>query len=96
MKEVVAVVFGFGMLINACLFLPQAWRIWRTKTAQGVSVLAFAGFNTLQLIGALHGYLQRDWALMTGMLASALTCGLVTALAAHYSRAGAAAKARSE
>lgn len=84
MKQLVAYVFGFGMLLNAALFVPQAVRIWRAKTAAGVSVLSFAGFNTLQLIGVLHGYLQGDHALMAGMLASALTCGSVTLLAAIY------------
>lgn len=92
MREIVALVFGFAMVLNACLFIPQAWHLWRTKSAQGVSVLSFAGFNTLQLIGVAHGYFQRDFALMTGMLASFLTCGSVTVLAAYYSRARDAAK----
>ena len=87
MKEIIAYVFGFGMLINAALFVPQAWHIWKAKTAEGISVLSFAGFNTLQLIGALHGYLQGDRALMSGMLASVLTCGSVTLLAAYFGRA---------
>jgi MtN3 and saliva related transmembrane protein len=84
MRSLVAYIFGFGMLINAALFVPQAVRIWRTKTAAGVSVMSFAGFNALQLIGALHGYLQGDHALMMGMAASVLTCGSVTLLAARY------------
>jgi MtN3 and saliva related transmembrane protein len=83
-KNIVAVVFGFGMLLNACLFVPQAWRLWKTKRAEGVSVLSFAGFNALQLIGVVHGYLQQDTALMMGMFASLLTCGSVTVLAARY------------
>jgi MtN3 and saliva related transmembrane protein len=87
MKEIVAYVFGFGMLINAALFVPQAWRIWKTKAAEGVSVLTFAGFNALQVTGVLHGYMQGDHALMTGMFASLLTCGAVTLLAAYYGRA---------
>jgi len=83
-KNIVALVFGFGMLINACLFVPQAWHLWKAKRAEGVSVLSFAGFNTLQLIGVVHGYFQQDTALMLGMLASLLTCGSVTLLAARY------------
>ena len=55
--------------------------------AQGVSVLSFAGFNALQFVGFLHGYLQGDRALMSGMLASLLTCGSATLLAAYYGRA---------
>jgi MtN3 and saliva related transmembrane protein len=86
MKDIVAIIFGFGMLINAALFVPQAWHLWKTKRADGISVLSFAGFNTLQLIGVLHGWFQQDYALMTGMFVSLLTCGSVTVLAACYSR----------
>lgn len=86
MKEAVAFVFGLGMVLNAALFVPRALHLWRTRTSQGVSILSFAGFNTLQAIGALHGYFQHDHALMVGMLASLLTCGSVTVLAALYSR----------
>ncbi|MGH8263645.1 MAG: PQ-loop domain-containing transporter [Steroidobacteraceae bacterium] len=86
MKGVVAVIFGFAMAINAALFVPQAWRLWKTKSAEGVSILAFAGFNALQLVGVLHGYFQRDRALMIGMLVSLVTCGSVTLLATRYTR----------
>jgi MtN3 and saliva related transmembrane protein len=86
MKEAVALVFGLGMILNAALFVPQAIHLWRTKTAQGVSLLSFAGFNTLQAVGALHGFFQHDHALMLGMLASLMTCGSVTVLAAWYGR----------
>jgi MtN3 and saliva related transmembrane protein len=88
MRELVAYIFGFGMLLNAGLFVPQVIHLWRTRNAQGVSILSFAGFNTLQAIGALHGYFQRDTALMVGMLASLITCGSVTGLAAYFSRKG--------
>jgi MtN3 and saliva related transmembrane protein len=86
MRETVAYIFGFGMILNAGLFVPQVIHLWRTRTSQGVSILSFAGFNTLQAIGALHGYFQHDLALMVGMLASLLTCGAVTVLAAYFSR----------
>jgi MtN3 and saliva related transmembrane protein len=85
MKDAVAFIFGLGMVLNAALFVPQAVHLWRTKTAQGVSTLSFAGFNILQAIGTLHGYFEHDYA-MIGMLASLLTCGSVTVLAARYSR----------
>ncbi|HVW70950.1 MAG TPA: PQ-loop domain-containing transporter [Steroidobacteraceae bacterium] len=84
MRELVAYVFGFAMLLNAVLFIPQALHLWRTKTAQGVSVASFAGFNALQAVGALHGYFEHDAALAVGMLASLLSCGTVTVLAARY------------
>ena len=97
MKEAVAFIFGLGMVFNAALFVPQALHLWRTKTAQGISILSFAGFNALQAVGALHGYFQHDYALMIGMVASLATCGSVTILAAHYrkGRAGHSAGSRS-
>jgi MtN3 and saliva related transmembrane protein len=84
MKQLVAWLFGAGMVANALLFIPQALAIWRKKTAEGVSVLTFAGFNAMQLIAVLHSYFQGDWYLGVGMAVSFITCGSVTVLAMIY------------
>ena len=81
MHETIAWLFGAGLTANALVFVPQALRIRRERNARGVSILTFAGFNVMQFIGTLHGYLQQDPVLMFGMLASLLTCGSVTVLA---------------
>lgn len=83
-KEIIAYLFGAGLLVNAGLFVPQAIKIFKTKSARGVSLLTFAGFNVLQFIGILHGVLQGDPYLLVGMVASFLCCGAVTALAIIY------------
>jgi MtN3 and saliva related transmembrane protein len=80
MKDLVALVFGLGMGLNALLFVPQALSIWRTGKADGVSLVTFGGFNALQALGVAHGILQKDWSLAFGMMASLLTCGSVTLL----------------
>ncbi len=82
--KVVAYIFGAGLIANAILFISQAWRIFKTKSSKGVSLLTFGGFCVLQLTGILHGYFQDDPYLMYGMLASFLTCGTVTILAVIY------------
>lgn len=84
MKDIVAMIFGFGMMLNAALFVPQALRLWRTKTASDISIPPFLGFNLLQSTGILHGWFQGDWALTLGMVASLVTCGSVTLLAIRY------------
>jgi MtN3 and saliva related transmembrane protein len=86
MKDIVAWVFGLGMAFNALLFVPQAMSIWRTGRTEGVSLVTFGGFNTLQALGVLHGILQRDWSLATGMTVSLVTCGSVTLLTLVYRR----------
>jgi len=84
MKEIVAILFGLGLMVNAALFVPQAVKIFKTKSAKDVSLLTFAGFNVLQLIGIVHGALQQDWSLIIGMTASFLACGAVTVLGLAY------------
>jgi MtN3 and saliva related transmembrane protein len=83
-KEIVAVVFGLGLLGNALLFVPQALAVWRKKSDEGISLITFGGFSVLQAIGIVHGLYQQDLSLTLGMAASLLTCGTVTALTILY------------
>jgi MtN3 and saliva related transmembrane protein len=84
MKQIVAVIFGLGLVGNALLFVPQAVALWRKKTDEGVSLVTFGGFSLLQMIGIVHGLFQHDLAITLGMAASLTTCGTVTALTVYY------------
>jgi MtN3 and saliva related transmembrane protein len=84
MKEIVTFFFGLGFIVNASLFIPQAIRIIKTKSAKNISLITFAGFNSIQLNGVLYGYYQNDLILMYGNLISFITCGTVTFLAIYY------------
>ncbi len=84
MKNIIAVIFGMGLMANAGLFVIQAIKILKSKSAKGVSTLTFAGFSILQVTGILHGYFQNDMYLLSGMAASLLACGTVTILSIIY------------
>lgn len=84
MKEIVAVIFGLGLVCNALLFVPQVLAVWRKKTDEGISLITFGGFSVLQVIGIVHGLYQHDLSLILGMSASLLSCGTVTALTVFY------------
>ena len=84
MKDFIAILFGFGLLGNAALFVPQAIALYRKKSAEGSSLLTFAGFNLLQIIAIIHGIYQHDTSLILGMIASLITCGAVTTLTLYY------------
>jgi MtN3 and saliva related transmembrane protein len=84
MKQIVAVIFGLGLLGNALLFVPQVIAVWRKKTDEGISLITFGGFSILQIIGIVHGAYQRDPSLILGMAASLLTCGTVTGLTVFH------------
>lgn len=79
-------VFGLGLFFNAALFVPQALTILRKKDAQELSLLTFGGFNVMQFFTALHGYLVKDYLLMSGFILSFVTCGMVTFLILYYRR----------
>jgi MtN3 and saliva related transmembrane protein len=84
MKQIVAVIFGLGLLCNALLFVPQVIAVWRKKTDEGISLITFGGFSVLQAIGIIHGLYQHDLSLVLGMAASLLSCGTVTVLTIFY------------
>jgi MtN3 and saliva related transmembrane protein len=83
-KQIVAVVFGLGLLGNALLFVPQVLALWRKKSDEGISLITFGGFNVLQAIAIVHGVYQHDLSLILGMVASLITCGSVTFLTLLY------------
>lgn len=72
--------FSISLLVNAALFIPQIISLLRTKSAEGVSLITFAGFNVIQLFTMLHGLYMHDYLLAGGYLLSILTCGSVTIL----------------
>jgi len=84
MKDIVAVIFGLGLIGNALLFVPQVIAVWRKKSDEGISLITFGGFSLLQAIGIVHGIYQHDMSILIGMAASLLTCGSVTALTVFY------------
>ncbi|MCG3121543.1 MAG: hypothetical protein ALAOOOJD_04677 [bacterium] len=85
-RQIIATFFGISLLINAGLFLPQAWKVWRSKSSQHISLVTFVGFHIIQTLGMLHGYYQRDFSLFWGMVINNVTCGFVTVLALKYRR----------
>jgi MtN3 and saliva related transmembrane protein len=80
----IEMVFGLGLFINAALFIPQIIKLYKTKNAQGLSLVTFAGFNFIQLFTILHGYLHKDLLLIIGYVISFIACGVVTTMIILY------------
>ena len=80
LKWFIDVVFASGLFINAMLFIPQAIKIYREKTAAGLSLITFVGFCLTQLAAVFYGYLNHDYILMFGFSLALITCGAVTIL----------------
>jgi len=76
--------FAVGLFVNACLFIPQAYRIIKSKHARDVSLVTFAGFNLINLFTFLHGIIKHDIVLASGVGLSLIFNTLVTLLIIWY------------
>jgi MtN3 and saliva related transmembrane protein len=84
MANFIEIVFSFSLVANAALFIPQAVKIYKRKSAYGVSLITFAGFNFIQLATVFHAYLAQDWILFWGYIISLIAGSTVTALIIKY------------
>lgn len=82
--EIVNIIFATGLFINAMLFIPQAWRIYRKEEARDLSMVTFIGFWMTQISAIFYGYLNHDHILMWGYVLAATTCGIVTTQIIFY------------
>lgn len=83
-EHFIELMFGLSMFTNAMLFIPQAIKIYKTKSTHGLSKITFLGFNAIQVFTMLHGYINNDYALVFGFIFSLITSGVVTFLIFYY------------
>jgi MtN3 and saliva related transmembrane protein len=76
--------FFIALVANAAVFIPQAIKLYRTKSSREVSFATFLAFNIIQLLTAAHAYLANDILLLVGSILSFITCAIVTYLAFLY------------
>jgi two-component system aerobic respiration control sensor histidine kinase ArcB len=83
-QEIINFIFGIGLFINALLFIPQAIRIFKTRSTAGVSFFTFLGFLLIQLTAVLYGLIYQDYILAGGYFLSMVTCSMVIFLIIYY------------
>jgi MtN3 and saliva related transmembrane protein len=76
--------FALALFANAALFIPQAWRIYKNRDGNGISLITFGGFFVTQLLTTLHAFVKDDMILFVGYILAMITCGSVIILALRY------------
>lgn len=76
--------FAIALLVNALLFIPQAWRIFKQKKSEEVSLITFGGFWLTQALTVFHAFINHDMILFIGYILALITCGSVIILAIKY------------
>ena len=85
-KDIVEIFFVLGLLVNAILYVPQAIRLYKLKSSEGISFITFFGFTLIQIFTTLHGYIHHDIFLMLGTVFGVLTCGTVAFQIIYYGK----------
>lgn len=83
-KDVSHSVFILLLLVNALLFLPQALRILRKKTADEISLFTYIGFWIIQFIFVIFALNNDNYWLVFAYLIGMVACGLVIALVFRF------------
>jgi len=83
-ETIIQVGFSISLIFNSVLFIPQIISMVKAKTAEGISLLTFSGFNIIQLFTLFHGVIEEDSILVYGCILSLITCGSVTLLIIYY------------
>lgn len=83
-RHIIEFLFSAALFLNTLLFIPQAVKIFKKKTAEGVSLITFVGFLFIQLAIIAYGLMTKDYLLAGGYFLSMITCGLVVIAALLY------------
>jgi len=83
-REGINLIFFFGLIFNAVLFIPQAVKLYRLKDSKEVSAITFTGFWFVNLFTFLHAYITKDYLLFWGTSLSVFLSGLVVILIIYY------------
>lgn len=58
---------GLGLLaggLTTASFVPQVWKIWKTKSAEDVSLTMFVAFCVGVCLWLTYGFIKQDWAII--------------------------------
>lgn len=79
-ENIIEICFVAGLLLNVILYIPQTMKLCHEKAteAKHLSLFMFGGFNLIQIITILHGYIKQDYLLVFGTALSLIACFAIT------------------
>ena len=76
--------FAAALFLNAILFLPQAFKIYKKSKADEISLITYIGFLITQLLTISHAATKHDYILLVGYILAFISCGLIVLLTLYY------------
>ena len=75
---------GFAAVLTTCSFIPQAWKVWRTKHTKDISLLMYALFTLGVALWLVYGILLGAWPIILANSITLLLAGTVLLLKLRF------------
>lgn len=81
----------FGILMSFGYY-PQAYKMFKTKSAENISIISFAIFSIGTLLWTIYGFYLHDWTLISGFIFGVLGAWSIFIMAIVYKKRAKLAK----
>jgi MtN3 and saliva related transmembrane protein len=75
---------GIAATLTTCSFIPQVWRVWRTRHTEDISLLMYTLFTVGVALWLTYGVLLGSWPIILANAITLLLAGTVLALKLRF------------
>ena len=84
MDYVISTAVTITGLVMSFGYYPQAWKIFRSKSGEGISLSTFSIFAVGTTIWFFYGLYKQDWVIMVSFIFGVVGAWLVLLLTLYY------------
>lgn len=70
--------------LTTCSFIPQVWRVWKTRHTEDISLLMYTLFTTGVALWLVYGILLAEWPIIIANGITLLLAGTVLLLKLRF------------
>lgn len=75
---------GIAATLTTCSFIPQVWKVWRTKHTKDISLLMYTLFTVGVALWLVYGVLLGAWPIIMANSITLLLAGTVLVLKLRF------------
>lgn len=75
---------GIAATLTTCSFIPQVWRVWRTRHTEDISLLMYTLFTVGVALWLAYGILLGSWPIILANAITLLLAGTVLVLKLRF------------
>lgn len=75
---------GIAATLTTCSFIPQVWRVWRTRHTKDISLLMYTLFTIGVALWLAYGILLSSWPIIVANAITLLLAGMVLVMKLRF------------